>query len=297
MSKRKTLLGIMRAPFLILQPANVLLGLGTAIWAIGQVKPFHFILALAGAIFANISVNVFNEYLDFKSGLDARTRRTPFSGGSGTLPAEPEMAGFALTVGWITFAITALIGVYFLTVWGLALLPLGILGLLIVLTYTKWVTRRPFLCLITPGLGCGVVVVMGTHFVLTGQYDWTAFIAALVPTFLVSNLLLLNQFPDVEADSSVGRKHYPITIGKRKSGWIYIAFLILAYAAIIYGVVAEYFPPASLLGLLTLVLGVQIIRRVLLHNEDIEKLIPALGMNVIVTVLTPVLIAVGLFIG
>lgn len=297
MSKRKTLLGIMRAPFLILQPAGVLLGLGTATWAIGQVNPFHFILALFGAIIANISVNVFNEYLDFKSGLDARTRRTPFSGGSGTLPAEPEMAGFALTVAWITFAITAFIGVYFLTVWGLALLPLGILGLLIVLTYTKWVTRRPFLCLITPGLGCGVVVVMGTHFVLTGQYDWTAFIASLVPTFLVSNLLLLNQFPDVEADSSVGRRHFPITIGRRISGWIYIEFLILAYAAIIYGVIAEHLPPASLLGLLTLVLGVQIIRSVLLHNEDIEKLMPALGMNVILTILTPVLIAVGLFIG
>jgi 1,4-dihydroxy-2-naphthoate octaprenyltransferase len=297
MSKRKALLGIIRAPFLILQPASVLLGLGTATWAIGQVNPFHLILALVGAVFANISVNVFNEYFDFKSGLDSRTRRTPFSGGSGTLPAEPEMAGFALTVAWITFAITALIGVYFLSVWGLDLLPLGILGLLIVLTYTNWATRSPFLCFITPGLGCGVAVVMGTHFVLTGQYDWTAFIAALVPTFLVSNLLLLNQFPDVEADSSVGRKHYPITIGKRKSGWIYIAFLIMAYAAIIYGVVAEYFPSASLLGLLTLVLGVQIIRSVLLHNEDIEKLIPALGMNVIVTILTPVLIAVGLFIG
>jgi len=159
------------------------------------------------------------------------------------------------------------------------------------------VTRRPFLCLITPGLGCGVVVVMGTHFVLTGQYDWTAFIASLVPTFLVSNLLLLNQFPDVEADSSVGRRHFPITIGRRKSGWIYIAFLILANAAIIYGVIAKYLPPASLLGLLTLVLGVQIIRSVLLHNEDIEKLMPALGMNVILTILTPVLIAVGLFIG
>ncbi len=297
MSKRKTLLGIIRAPFLILQPAGVLLGLGTATWAIGKVNPLHFILALFGAIIANISVNVFNEYLDFKSGLDARTRRTPFSGGSGTLPAEPEMAGFALTVAWITFAITALIGVYFLSVWGLGLLPLGILGMLIVLTYTNWATRSPFVCLITPGLGCGVVVVMGTHFVLTGQYDWTAFIASLVPTFLVSNLLLLNQFPDVEADSSVGRRHFPITIGRRKSGWIYIAFLILANAAIIYGVIAEYLPPASLLGLLTLVLGVQIIRSVLLHNEDIEKLMPALGMNVILTILTPVLIAVGLFIG
>ncbi|TES88836.1 MAG: prenyltransferase, partial [Anaerolineales bacterium] len=197
MSKRKTLLGIIRAPFLILQPASVLLGLGTATWAIGKVNPLHLILALFGAIIANISVNVFNEYLDFKSGLDARTRRTPFSGGSGTLPAAPEMAGFALTVAWITFAITALIGVYFLSVWGLALLPLGILGLLIVLTYTNWATRSPFLCLLTPGLGCGVAVVMGTHFVLTGQYDWTAFIASLVPTFLVSNLLLLNQFPDV----------------------------------------------------------------------------------------------------
>ena len=46
------------------------------------------ILALAGGLLAHISVNALNEYLDFTSGLDLTTLRTPFSGGSGTLPAN-----------------------------------------------------------------------------------------------------------------------------------------------------------------------------------------------------------------
>ena len=75
---------------------------------------------------------------------------------------------------------------------------LGLAGLLLVFGYTIWFTRDPYLCLIAPGLGFGPFMVMGTHFVLTGNYAWTAFIASLIPFFLVSNLLLLNQFPDVD---------------------------------------------------------------------------------------------------
>ncbi|MDZ7699102.1 MAG: hypothetical protein U5R49_19945 [Deltaproteobacteria bacterium] len=49
--------------------------------------------------------------------------------------------------------------------------------------------------------------------------------ASLVPFFLVSNLLLLNQFSDVAADESVDRRHFPILIGNRASSFIYNAFL------------------------------------------------------------------------
>jgi 1,4-dihydroxy-2-naphthoate octaprenyltransferase len=296
MSEPKELLGPMRLPFLVLPPACVLLGYGTAIWTQGQINAWYAVLAFLGAVAAHISVNALNEYYDFRSGLDPRTRRTPFSGGSGTLPAKPEIAGAVLTIGLLALAITALIGLYFLFVWGLGLLPLGILGLLIIYLYTDWITRSPFLCLIAPGLGFGTFMVMGTDFAITGNYSWPAFFASLVPFFLVSNLLLLNQFPDVEADRTIGRRHYPIVAGHRTSSLIYGAFLLLTYLSIVAGVVLGYLPTASLLGLITIVVAVPCAVGAYRHGEDIEKLMPYLGLNVLLTVITPILVAIGLFI-
>ena len=296
MSQPKALLGPMRLPFLVLPPACVLLGTGTAIWSQGEVNPIYVVLAFVGAMTAHISVNALNEYLDFRSGLDLRTRPTPFSGGSGTLPARPELARPALTTGLVAMAITVLIGLYFLAVWGWSILPLGFLGLLVILAYTPWVTHSPFLCLIAPGLGFGLLMVMGTDFVLTGEYTWTAFAASLVPTCLVSNLLLLNQFPDVEADESVGRRHYPIVLGRRKSSIIYGLFLFLAYLTIILSVLLALLPVASLLGLLTILVAVPTVRGAYRYAEDLERLVPYLGYNVLLTVVTPVLVAVGFLI-
>ena len=296
MSEPKALLGPIRLPFLVLAPACVLLGAGTAIWTQGVSNPLHFVLAFIGAVAAHISVNALNEYFDFQSGLDFRTRRTPFSGGSGTLPANPRLARSALLIGLGAMALTALLGLYFLTVWGWALLPLGLLGLVAIAAYTPWVTRSPLLCLLAPGLGFGLVMVMGTDFVLTGSYSWTAFIASLVPTFLVSNLLLLNQFPDVEADRTVGRRHLPIVAGRRTSSLVYAAFLTLAYLSIVAGVLLNLLPALSLLGLLTLIVAIPTALRVYRYADDLDKLMPNLGLNVLITVATPVLAAIGLLI-
>ena len=71
MKNFKFLLDSMRLPFLILTPACVVLGLAVSIWISGSVNWFHFVLVLIGALSAHISVNVFNEYFDFKSGNDA----------------------------------------------------------------------------------------------------------------------------------------------------------------------------------------------------------------------------------
>jgi len=296
MAEPKTLLGPMRLPFLVLPPACVLLGIGTALWMEGEISALHAIVAFVGAVAAHISVNALNEYYDFMSGLDARTVPTPFSGGSGTLQARPEAARSALVTGLATLALAALIGIYFLFVWGLALLPLGLLGLILVYTYTNWLTRSPLLCLIAPGLGFGTLMVMGTDFVLTGSYTWTAFVASLVPFFLVSNLLLLNQFPDVEADESVGRRHYPITIGRRASSLIFGAFLLGTYLAIVVGWALDLLPAAALLGLLTVIIAVPVGLGAYRYADDVEKLMPSLGLNVLLTVLTPILVAVGLII-
>lgn len=296
MNSLKPLLGPMRLPFVILAPACVAVGVGTAKWQSGGVNWLHVLLILVGAISAHISVNVFNEYFDFRSGLDAKTQRTPFSGGSGTLQADPQLAGQALALAWLTFAITAAIGVYFTFVRGWQLLPLGILGLLLLVTYTLWWAYHPLLCLLAPGLGFGILMVMGTHFALTGSYSLTALVASLIPTFLVSDLLLLNQFPDAEADKSIGRRHYPITLGRKTSSGIYVAFLALTYVSILLGVAFGFLPVWSLLSLLTIVIAVQAGRGALTHAENIPALVPSMGMNVIINLLTPLLLAVGLFI-
>ncbi|KAF0123800.1 MAG: 1 4-dihydroxy-2-naphthoate octaprenyltransferase [bacterium] len=293
----KYLLGPMRVPFLILTPACVLLGFGTAVWRTHEVNILYLVLALIGAVCAHISVNALNEYFDFRSGLDFKTERTPFSGGSGTLPEKPDMARSALKTGLITFAITGMIGLYFVYIRGLLLLPLGILGLIIIFTYTIWITRYPILCLIAPGLGFGTFMVMGTDFVLTGQYSWTAFIASLVPFFLVSDLLLLNQFPDTEADQSIGRKHFPILLGRQTSSLIYGLFLLFAYMSIMFGVYLEYLPKISLLGVATIVIAVPAFVGASRYPEDIKKLTPYMGLNVIINIATPILVATGLFIG
>jgi 1,4-dihydroxy-2-naphthoate octaprenyltransferase len=297
MNQLKPLLGPMRLPFLILTPACVLLGVGTAVWTSGHVNFFYLALIFIGAVCAHISVNAFNEYFDFKSGLDSQTTRTPFSGGSGTLPARPDLARPALNIAWIALAIASLIGVYFLVVRGPALLPLGLLGMFVIITYTTWWTHNPLLCLLAPGLGFGPLMVMGTDFVLTGRYSWIAFVASLLPFFLVNNLLLLNQFPDVEVDQSIGRKHLPIVMGRRTSSLIYGAFLSLAYLALLSGAYLHYLPQASLLGLLTLFIAVPVSVNAFRHAEDIQKLIPFMGLNVVISIVTPTLVAIGLLIG
>lgn len=291
----KALLGPMRLPFLVLTPACVLLGIGAGFYQSGRVDLLQAAIVLIGAVAAHISVNALNEYFDFRSGLDLHTHRTPFSGGSGTLAAQPKTAPRVLATGLVAMAITGVVGLYFVLVRGTALLPLGVAGLLTIAVYTVWLTRYPFLCLIAPGLGFGTFMVMGTSFALTGQYSWTAFVASLVPFFLVNNLLLLNQFPDVEADREIGRNTLPVVIGRRASSWIYITFLLLTYGSIVGGVLANRLPAWALLGLLTVPLAVRAGIGAYRRADDIPNLIPFMVQNVLLNIVTPVLVAVGLF--
>ncbi len=291
----KDYLGPMRVPFLLLPPVCVFLGVATVYWETGRVHSGYAFLALLGALSSHVSVNAFNEYLDFKSGLDARTQRTPFSGGSGTLQAHPELVGWTLFVACFSLAIPVVIGFYFLKVWGWGIVPLGLVGLFLVVVYTGWITRRPLLCLMAPGLGFGVLWVMGTHFVLTGCYSLASFFASLVPFFLVSDLLLLNQFPDARADETVGRRHLVIVKGERYSARVYGAFLALAYLSLLVGVALGVLPKGALLGLVTLVMAVPTAARVLRYARDLEGIMPALGRNVLINLLTPLFTGVGLF--
>ena len=289
--------GPMRLPFLALTPACVALGVATASRGPDPVNLWHCLLALVGGALTHISVNALNEYSDFRSGLDLRTERTPFSGGSGVLPQQPQRARFALITGVVCAVAVLAIGLYFASVRGWAIIPLGLFGLVLVVAYTEWVTRRPFLCLIAPGLGFGPLMVLGTDFVLTGQYSLTAGVASLVPFFLVSDLLLLNQFPDVEADRTVGRRHLAIVVGRRISALVYCAFLLAAYLVVVVGWLTHLFPLAALTALASAAIALPTARGVLRHSSSIPDLIPHMRRHVLICLSTPLLLALGLWLG
>jgi len=279
-----------RPQFLILPV--VLSFLGTTIaWYDGPIHVGHAILAFVGLLFAHISVNVLNDYHDFKSGVDLSTKRTPFSGGSGILPASLLKPGQVLRFGIIAFLIATAIGIYFVVVSGWLLLPLLLVGALCILLYTPFILKRSWPEW-SPGLGLGALPVLGAYFVQANEYTWPVVIAAIPSGILVHNLLFLNEFPDVEADQTVHRKTLPITIGKDKASIVYSALMIAMYLWLIGWVIAGTLPAFTLLALLTIPFAFKAIRGARKFGE-MNKLMPAMASNVLVVLLTQLLMGIG----
>ena len=287
----------MRLPFLVLTPVCLLLGYASASLRLARVDYFDFSLVIIAGLASHISVNLFNEFFDFKSGLDAKTQRTPFSGGSGSLVVQPEAAAAVLYAACFCLALTVVIGGYFVAVTGLALLPLGLVGVATIISYTQWINRHPWLCLLAPGLAFGPLMVMGTDYVLTGQYSYTAFYLSLLPFFLSNNLLLLNQLPDISADESVGRRQFPSVYGVKASIGAYGAFIAASLITVLAGVTHLGLPFASLLSVIPLLLALPVLHGLRHGLPTPASLTRILAMNVALSLLTPLVFAVSIIVG
>lgn len=295
-SRFAVVMGVSRLPFLTLTPACVLLGVAMAFWQTGRFDGGVFAVMLFSALMAHVSVNAFNEYFDFRSGLDLATTRTPFSGGSGTLPNNPSLLKVALVTAWVSFLAVAASGMWLIYASGWGLLPLGLIGLSLIYFYTQTINRFPLLCLFSPGIGFGLVMTLGSYYAMTGGFSHEALVLSLVPLLLVSNVLLLNQFPDLEADRGVGRRHLPIVLGLKASSRVFVAQLLIALVLIAVMVLLGALPLAVLISGLVLLLAPRLIKGVLGHYDDAVALIPLLGMNVAVAHMVPLLLAIALFV-
>lgn len=293
----KTLMRTMRVPFLILTPVSIFLGLSTSVATSKQISYFDIFLVLSGALFAHIGVNTLNEYHDFRSGLDARTTRTPFSGGSGALIENPKASQAVLFLAIISLISTIMIGIYFTFRFGILVFPLGVTGILIIITYTKWLNRYPFLCLVAPGIGFGPLMVIGTHVILVGEYSMQVIWISLVPFFLASNLLLLNQYPDIEADKCVGRRHFPIVYGVNNSTLLYGAFVLAASGVIVIGIYTDLLPRLSVMGLIPIGVSTGVLLGAIKYAKSLQNFIPYLRVNVVITILAPVLLGFSIIVG
>jgi 1,4-dihydroxy-2-naphthoate octaprenyltransferase len=293
----KTVLQTFRPSFLVLTPACVFLGISTAIASNASLNGFIMLLVLVGAIAAHISVNTLNEYHDFNSGLDLKTNRTPFSGGSGALPDNPEAATAVLIAGMISLLITITIGCYFIVEHSILILPVGIAGVALVITYTHWINRSPLLCLIAPGLGFGILMVVGAHLVLTGEYSRPVWLVALVPFFLTNNLLLLNQYPDIDADASVGRNTLPIAFGLNTSNVVYALFMVAAYSTVLLLIVTGYLPGLGVIALLPMAFSLFALSGAVRYSSRIGEHPRYMGANVAAALLTPLLLGISIITG
>ena len=209
MTNLKNYLLLTRPNFLLVVPVCVLAGVAASYSVTGTINVLHLVLASIGALMAHMSVNILNIYFDYKSGIDFKTERTSFSGGSPVLVSGLLDAKKALIFGLVTMAAVFGIGIYFIVQYGATVLPIGLGGLVIIYAYTPYITKIPVLTeIIGPGLGFGLMT-LGTYFTQTGGYGAAGIVASIIVGLLVANLLLLNEFPDVEADRTAGRKHLP----------------------------------------------------------------------------------------
>ena len=300
MSKARVYFLETRPQFLLLSVVLIILGTAMA-WNEGFFSWYRTVLALVGLVALHISVNVLNDYFDYRSGIDLATQRTPFSGGSGILPGGMLPPRSVLIFGLAAFAVAVPIGAYFLLVSGWWLLPLLAAGAVSVLIYTQYLTRvGGGVGEAAAGLGLGTLPALGAYFCQTGFYTWHAVIASIPSGILVCNLLFLNEFPDAAADLKGKRRTLPIVMGKRAASRLYAALTVLVYAWIVGGVVARLLglpglPLLSLVALLTLPLAVKAIAGAFGYEQP-ARLLPALASNVMVILLTQLLLGLG-FVG
>lgn len=280
-----------RFQFLPLTVILVSLGTGVAAYD-GSFHLGYFILAMFGSILVHITVNVINDYYDYVDGIDLNTQRTPFSGGSGILPSNLLKPSQAFWFATISLLIAMGIGGYFCFARGWWLFPLLLVAGFSAYFYNVYLSRW-WVGELFAGLNFGPLLVLGSYFVQTGRYSWEALVASLAPGILTSNLLFLNEFPDREADRKGGRRHLVISLGKKDASYLFVILLATSYLCILIGVLTKMMPVVTLIGLGTVIFGWKAARGALKYHNDMDRLVPILGANVITILGTQALLAIG----
>jgi 1,4-dihydroxy-2-naphthoate octaprenyltransferase len=284
-----------RPQFLLASLVSVLVGAALAIYEGFPLKPFAFALATTGALVAHIGIHAFNDYSDYLTGIDLKVHRTPFSGGSGVLPLGKLAPIHVYYFGIGCIALVTCIGIYFMTTVGLAILPIGLLGVAIVYSYTSYLTRVGF-----GEIGCVIGFALwsiGPYFVLTGRYSLNILSVSLISGLMGVALLILNEFPDLEADRAGGRRNIPIMLGLNGAAKIYCLVVSSAYVWLLALVVARILPVFALIAFITLPVAIRAITLVMRDYQSDRKLMKALGLNVIVVLTVPFLVSLGTIIG
>jgi len=270
----KVWLRAVRIRFLLASIISVALGLAINSWQNNTFDIGFAALTFVGVAALHASVDLLNDYWDYKRQIDTDTQRTKFSGGTGVLPEGLLKPQQVYRAGMLMLIIGSAVGAFFIFERGITIAV--ILGFAIVSIYF-YSTR-----IVDSGLGevfvaiKGAMIVLGTYFVQSSHITSEPVIAGIVSGVLSSTVLFVNSFPDYDADKKHGRKTLVIVLGKDKASSAIWAFPGIIYGIIVAGVVSGIFPLVSLMTLATIPMAVQAAIALKKNYEDTNRLVPVM---------------------
>ena len=287
-------LRVIRVRFLLASVIAVLVGLALNWSQNSTIGYFDAILTFAGVMALHASVDLLNDYWDFKRGIDTKTTRTKMSGGTGVLPEGLLKPSSVYRAGVLFLIIGSLIGSYFVITNGILIaIILGFAILSIYFYSTK---------IVDSGLGeffvaiKGSMIVIGAFFIQSGEVNFESILAGVVIGTLSSLVLFIASFPDHDADKSKGRKTLVIVIGKEKASKLFWIFPLIAYSVILIGVALSLFPVLSLIALLSFPLIIKSGLGLQKNYNSVNDLVPFMSASLKFSRITGILFALSLFI-
>jgi 1,4-dihydroxy-2-naphthoate octaprenyltransferase len=285
---------VIRVRFLLASIIAVSTALSLNWWMYSSIDIFDAILTFAGVMALHASVDLLNDYWDFKRGIDTITKRTKMSGGTGVLPEGLLKPSTVYRVGVACVLIGSLVGSYFVITDGIIIaIILGFAILSIYFYSTK---------IVDSGLGeffvavKGSMIVIGALFIQSGQITLESIFAGIIIGTLSSMVLFIASFPDHDADKSKGRKTLVISVGKQKASRLFWIFPIISFTVIIIGVSMELFPYLSLISLFTIPLMLKSGLGLQKNYDSVDELVPFMSSTLMFSRITGVLFVISFLI-
>jgi 1,4-dihydroxy-2-naphthoate polyprenyltransferase len=281
-----------RIRFLFASIIAVINGLAISFWKNGSFDINYALLTCGGVICLHASVDLLNDYWDYKRGIDKVTKRTKFSGGTGVLPENLLKPKTVYCAGIFFLLLGSLIGIYFVLIRGITIAIILLFAIFAIYFYSTKIVNL--------GLGelfvaiKSSMIVIGTFYVQTGFIDVAALYIGIIIGTLSASVLFVNSFPDYYADLDNGRRTLVIILGKKRGAKVLSLFVILAYLMIAAGVLFGYTRLYSLISFVSIPLAVKAIRYLDENNENLEKLVPVMTTTLLYSRITAIFLAVGL---
>ncbi len=286
---------VIRVRFLLASIIAVSVGLALNWWQNSTIDSFDAVLTFAGVMALHASVDLLNDFWDFKRGIDTTTKRTKMSGGTGVLPEGLLKPSSVYRAGIGFLILGTIIGAYFVVTDGITIaLILGFAILSIYFYSTK---------IVDSGLGeffvavKGSMIVIGTYYIQSSQITIESILAGIIVGTLSSLVLFIASFPDHDADKSKGRKTLVICVGKKKATKFFWLFPLIAYTAIVIGVAANLFPLTSLIVFLSIPLMVKSGIGLKKNYDSVDNLVPFMSSTLMFSRITGVLFVASFLIG
>ncbi len=286
---------VIRVRFLLASIIAVSVGLALSWWQNTSIDVFDAALTFAGVMALHASVDLLNDFWDFKRGIDTETPKTKMSGGTGVLPEGLLKPSSVYRAGITFLIIGTIIGGYFVVTDGIIIaMILGFAILSIYFYSTK---------IVDSGLGeffvavKGSMIVIGTLFIQSGQITIESILAGIVVGSLSSLVLFIASFPDHDADKSKGRKTLVIAVGKKKAVNLFWIFPLVSYCSIITGVSIGLFPLTALISFLSVPIMIKSGIGLKKNYDSVDELVPFMSSTLMFSRITGVLFVISFLIG